>query len=408
VTAPFEARRPRFELADVLRAHAASFLTTQPVSAAQIAVIRHIKQCRTAALGGHVDACDACGHTRISYNSCRDRHCPKCQGLKKAEWLEARFDRLLPVPYAHVVFTIPAELNPVALRNKRIVYSVLFRAASEALLAVAANPRHLGAVIGFTAILHTWGQNLQFHPHLHCVVTAGGLSLDGRRWVAARRKFFLPVRVLARLFRGKFLHYLTEAYRQGQIASWATTPPPDDSSAFDRLKDALYSKPWHVYSKPPFAGAQHVFLYLGRYTHRVAISNARLVEMKDDKVSFRAKHYTSGNRRKLLTLDAVEFIRRFLLHVLPKRFIRIRHFGLMAARNVKDRLSLCRQLLTRSPAPPAPSTPKPKRTWRERLIELTGLDPLQCQRCGLGTMVRLALLQPFAALLPAPWVLDSS
>jgi hypothetical protein len=373
--------------------------------------MKHIEECRTAALGGHVDECDACGHVKISYNSCRDRHCPKCQSLKKAEWLDRRLERLLPVPYSHVVFTLPDELNPVTFRNKQVLYNILFRAASESLLTIAADRKHLGAQIGFTAILHTWGQNLLFHPHLHCVVTAGGLAPDGKRWVRARANFFLPVRVLARLFRGKFLHYLSEARRQGRLSFEGSTGALAGESAFRRFVDTLYRKAWVVYAKPPFGGAEHVFHYLGRYTHRVAISNGRLVEMKDAKVSFTVKDYADESRQKVLTLQAEEFIRRFLLHVLPKRFIRIRHFALMAGRNVTEKLPRCRQLLTPHAPEPPPSTgqdPKPKKTWQERVLELTGVDPLECPRCSIGTMVRRAVLDPVRGLVPAASGIDSS
>jgi len=373
--------------------------------------MKHIEECRTAALGGHVDECDRCGHVKISYNSCRDRHCPKCQSLKKAEWLDRRLERLLPVPYSHVVFTIPDELNPVVFRNKQVLYNILFRAASETLLTIASDRKHLGAQIGFTAILHTWGQNLLFHPHLHCVATAGGLAPSGKRWLRARGNFFLPVRVLGQLFRGKFLDYLSEARRQGRLSFEGSTDALAGANAFRRFVDALYRKGWVVYAKPPFGGVEHVFHYLGRYTHRVAISNGRLVEMKDGKVSFTVKDYADESRQKLLTLQAEEFIRRFLLHVLPKRFIRIRHFGLMAGRNVTEKLPRCRQLLApRAPEPP-PSTgqdPKPKKTWQERVLELTGVDPMECPRCSIGTMVRQAALAPVRGLVPAASGIDSS
>jgi hypothetical protein len=279
-------------------------------------VLRHLVDCRTAALGGHVDRCTSCNRIRISYNSCRDRHCPKCQSLSKAEWLEARRQHLLPIPYWHLVFTLPDALRPLALYNKRVIFDLLFATAAATLQTLARDPKHLGAEIGFTAILHTWGQNLQFHPHVHCVVTGGGLAVKDRRWVAARDGFFLPVAVLSRLFRGKFLHALSEARRQGEL----------------RGSDAKLDEP-------------SAWKYLGRYTHRVAIANHRLVRLEDGRVTFTLRDHADGAKKKRHTLAAGEFIRRFLLHVLPRRFVRIRHFGLLAGRNIHTRLVEARALL---------------------------------------------------------------
>jgi len=335
----------RLEVADILRAHGDDYRARHPVSPEQATVLRRLIACRTAALGGHVDACDACGTVQVSYNSCRDRHCPKCQTTRQAEWVESRLQRLLPVSYFHVVFTLPEQLQPLGLKNRRVLYDLLFRAASETLLELAADPRRLGAQVGFTAVLHTWGQNLLFHPHLHCVVTGGGLSPDRQRWIAGREDYFLPVRVLGQMFRGKFLAGLKAAYEAGQLTLAGSVESLCDPVEFRKLLGTLYRQRWVVYAKPPFGGAEQVYRYLGRYTHRVAISNSRLVSLEQGRATFRYKDYADGARRKEMTLDAEEFIRRFLLHVLPKGFVRIRHYGLLAGRNVDTKLAECRRLL---------------------------------------------------------------
>ena len=337
--------RPALEVADILRAHGDAYRQQRPVSPEQAAVLTQLIQCRTAALGGHLDHCETCGFQRVSYNSCRNRHCPKCQASKRAAWVETRLNRVLPVPHFHVVFTLPKELHPLALRNRRALYKLLFEAASSTLLQLAADPKRLGAQIGVTAVLYTWGQNLLFHPHLHCVVTGGGLSADGQRWVSARPRYLLPVKVMAKLFRGKFLAGLKQAYQRGQLTLAGSTAPLADSAVFDKLLAGLYACDWVVYAKPPFGGAQQVYRYLGRYTHRVAISNSRLVAHENGQVVFRWKDYADGSQTKLMRLSAIEFIRRFLLHVLPKRFVRIRHYGLLASRNVTTRLARCGELL---------------------------------------------------------------
>jgi hypothetical protein len=370
--------RPRLEVGDILRAHAAAYCAHHPVSAYQAAVLRRLAACRTAALGGHVDACDRCGFTRISYNSCRDRHCPKCQGAKRAEWLQARLERVLPVDHFHVVFTLPVALHPLILHHPRQLYDLLFAAASQTLLTLAADGRRLGAQIGVTAILHTWGQNLSFHPHLHCVVTGGGLSLDGCRWVAGRPGYFLPVKVLGRLFRGKFLAGVQEACKAGLLSFGGSVATLAEPHHFRRWLDTLYRQDWVVYAKKPFAGAQQVFRYLGRYSHRVAISNSRLLALADEHVSFSWKDYADGHRTKILRLTVDEFLRRFLLHLLPKRFVRIRHYGLLASRNVGTKLVQCRQLLAASAAPviPPPTTASP--SWLDDVPIHTGPDPGCC------------------------------
>ena len=361
-------------------------------------MLRHLVDCRTAALGGHVDRCTSCERIRISYNSCRDRHCPKCQSLKKAEWLEARRQHLLPIPYWHLVFTLPAALRPLALRNKRVVFDLLFDTAADTLSTLARDPQHFGADIGFTTILHTWSQNLQFHPHVHCVVTGGGLGTRDQRWIPAQEDFFLPVKVLGRLFRGKFLDALREAHRQGKLhGSAAAVQTP---SAWKHLLDRLFQLDWVVYAKPPFGGPEHVFRYLGRYTHRVAIANHRLLAVREDSVTFKVRDYADGGKKKRLTLAASEFIRRFLLHVLPHGFVRIRHYGLLAARNVRTRLVRARELLAPQPAPCSrdkESASDVPVTWWQRLLRLTGIDVMLCPFCGAGRLVREPIGLPVRA-----------
>lgn len=382
----------------MVRAHADDYRRLHRPSAAQEAVLRHIAQCRTSALGGHVDACDSCGLQRISYNSCRDRHCPKCQNTARAEWITERIERLLPTSYFHVVFTLPDELNPLALRNQRGLYKLLFAAASQTLLTIARDHKHLGAQIGFTTVLHTWGQRLLFHPHLHCVVTGGGLSDDASQWIATPEKYFLPVQVLGTLFRGKFLAGLDRAYHDDTLACTGSTAELSSPEAWRRFKDRLYDRAWIVYAKPPFAGPEQVFNYLGRYTHRVAISNHRIVDLADGHVTFSWKDYTDGCRNKLMTLDAVEFLRRFLLHVLPMSFVRIRHYGICASSNVNTKLATARRLLqpviSMAPSPtsqPAPIGPRP---WWDRFLEQTGVDIMACPACHRGRLQRRRALPP--------------
>jgi hypothetical protein len=318
--------RHRLEVADVFRNYGSAFLERfgASLSIGQKRVLHAVSVCRTSALGGHVDRCDRCGHERISYNSCRNRHCPKCQAMARAHWMEDRASELLPVAYFHVVFTLPESLGPVALQNKRVVYGILFRAASETLLQIAADPKHLGARIGVLAVLHTWGQNLLHHPHRHCVVPGGGIAPDGKRWISCRKDFFLPVRILSRVFRGKFLEHLKSAFSQGQLSFHGRLRSLRDPTAFEQLLHASVKCDWVVYSKRPFGGPTQVLKYLARYTHRVAISNRRLVDLREGSVCFRWKDYARGNVQKTMSLAAPEFIRRFLLHVLPRGFVRIR------------------------------------------------------------------------------------
>jgi hypothetical protein len=301
-------------------------------------------------------------------------------------------ERLLPVPYFHVVFTLPDSLYPLMLQNQRRLYDRLFQAASATLLTLAADPKRLGAQVGFTAILHTWGQNLLFHPHLHCVVTGGGLSADRTQWVAGRARYFLPVRVVGKLFRGKFLAALRADYAAGLLSTTGSAEALSDPANFQRLIDALYRQPWIVYAQPPFGGPEHVFRYLGRYSHRVAISNARLVSLEADRVSFQWKDYADGSRTKVMCLQAEEFLRRFLLHVLPSGFVRIRHYGLMAGANVASKLPVCRALLSVS----EPTTNEPRKTWVDRVLEWTGNDPTRCPHCR-EPLVRRPIARPMAS-----------
>jgi len=382
------AGRPLFEVADVVRAHLDDYRRARPLSATQERVLRRIATCRTAALGGHVDTCQGCGHTRISYNSCRDRHCPKCQSLEREAWLEQRLERLLPVPYFHAVFTLPEELHALALGNKRVVFGILFKAAAATLQRIAADPKHLGAELGITAVLHTWGQNLLFHPHLHCVVTGGGLSPDGERWVPAREQYLLPVHVLGQVFRGKFVEALGRAWEAGELRVDRGTSDALDPQRWAMLKRRLYAKDWVVYVKPPFGGPERVFRYLGRYTHRVAISNWRITNFDAGRVTFTLKDYADGGRRTSMTLDALEFLRRFLLHVLPKGLVRIRHYGLNAGSNVDRKLAVARQIL--EPNPMRESEPASPKAWSERIRERTGLDLMACPCCA-GRLVRTEL-----------------
>ena len=349
--------QPRLDVAEVLRRYQDAYLATHAASRQQRRVLDDLMACRTAALGGPLRRCGDCGHERIAYNSCRNRHCPKCQGSKQAAWLEARRADLLEVPYYHVVFTLPHGLDPLALQNKRLLYGLLFRAASETLLAIARDEQHLGAKIGFTAVLHTWSQTLLHHPHLHCVVPAGGLSADEDRWIAASERFFLPVRVLSRLFRGKYLAYLRKAYQAGRLVLAGRLKDLAQPRAWRAFVEALGKIDWVVYAKAPFGSAEQVLKYLARYTHRVALSNRRLVSLAEGQVALRYKDYRRGRRERVMRLEAVEFIRRFLLHVLPKGFVRIRHYGLLSNRCRKEKLRLCRRLLGTVVEPEADTEP---------------------------------------------------
>jgi Putative transposase/Transposase zinc-binding domain len=364
--------RPALEVADVVRAHGEQFRQTHAssLSTGQKRVLRAIEICRTATLGGHLERCDQCGHERNAYNSCGDRHCPKCQSLARARWLEKRRADLLPTHYFHVVFTLPDSLASLTLQNKRVMYDVLFRATAQTLQSIAADPKRLGARIGFFCILHSWGQTLNAHPHLHCVVPGGGISLDGRRWVACCPNFFLPVRVLSKRFRRLYLYYLERAHCNGKLHFHGKLQRLSEPQEFARYLALLRRKKWVVYSKPPFGGPERVLDYLGRYTQRVAISNNRLKELKDGQVTFTYKDYKHEHQQKLMTLSADEFLRRFLLHVLPDGFQRIRHYGLLGNRHRAENAAHCRELL-QAPTPISP----PEVDYRERYRRLTGHDP---------------------------------
>jgi len=374
--------RPALEVADILRRHGPAFRAAHAghLSLGQLKVMSAIEACRTAALGGHVEGCQDCGHRRIAYNSCRNRHCPKCQAAAARDWLAAREADLLPVGYFHVVFSLPAEVADIAAQNKAVVYDLLFRAASQTMLTIAADPRHLGARIGMTAVLHSWGSALTHHPHLHMIVPGGGISLDGQRWVPSRRTFLLPVRVLGKLFRRLFLTRLIELFDAGRLQFHGSRAALRDRSAFLHHLHHLAptrKKPWIVYAKPPFAGPAAVLAYLSRYTHRVAISNRRLLALDERGVTFRYKDYRreGAKRYRTMTLPTDEFIRRFLLHVLPRGFHRIRHYGLLASGGRRDNLARTRELLA---APlPAPEPDEPPETSDHR-------PPCPC--CG-GRMI---------------------
>jgi len=385
--------RERLEVADIFRAHGAAWRRAQAghLSLGQLKVMSAIENCRSAALGGHVAACQDCGHRHIAYNSCRNRHCPKCQGAAAREWLAARQAELLPAPYFHVVFTVPAPIADIAYQNKAEIYGILFKAAAETLITIAADPKHLGARIGLTTVLHTWGSALTHHPHVHCIVPGGGISPDGKEWVSCRPGFFLPVRVLSRLFRRLFLERLVAAHEAGRLRFFGKHRHLADSQAFAAHLSPLRKLEWVVYAKPPFSGPEAVLAYLSRYTHRVAIANSRLIALDDRGVTFKWKDYRAPNanggrdRQKVMTLTAQEFIRRFLIHVLPQGFHRIRHYGLFANGGRTENLARARRLLC---------VPTPRRE----------LDPVAdaeeppmlsypCPSCG-GPMIVIETFEP--------------
>jgi hypothetical protein len=374
------------EVADIFRVFGSAYRETHELPLRHLRAMRAIEICRTAELGGHLDQCDHCGTVRISYNSCRNRHCPKCQCLEKERWLEARQKDLLPTPYFHVVFTLPEGLRPLALRNQKVVYSLLFKAVSETLTELARDSKHLGAEIGFMAILHTWSQTLIDHPHLHCLATGGGLSLDGNRWLRSRKEFFIPVKVLSSLFRGKFLDGLKKMYEAKELKFPGQIEELKDPRTFKRLLTNLYHQAWVVYCKPPLKHPKKVVDYLGRYTHRVALSNDRLVKMEDNRVTFRWRDSADNNKIKWLTLEAFEFIRRFLLHVLPSQFVKIRYYGILSHRSRKGKLLRCKKLL--GVLISEDSKQVLKETWQDLLARITGIDPRVCPYCGKGKMIQ--------------------
>jgi len=401
--------RPKIELADIIRQHGDAYRAQHEssLSSTQRRVMQAIAACRTAALGGHVEACDDCGHQRISYNSCRNRHCPKCQSLARAQWIEDRQAELLPVPYFHVVFTLPEEIAAIAYQNKAVVYNLLFAATADTLRTIAADPKHLGAEVGFFAVLHTWGQTLVHHPHLHCVVPGGGLSADGERWVPCRPGFFLPVRVLSRFFRRRFLQLLEQAFDRGELKFFSALEQLRERETFHRYLEPLRQKEWIVYSKAPFAGPEQVLDYVGRYTHRVAIANSRLLNIEDGHVAFRWKDYRDGDAQKTMTLTAEEFIRRFLLHVLPPGLQRIRYYGFLGNRYRKEKLAQCRSLLQVNSTTPQKAGAEAPADYRDRYEALTGVSLHACPVCRRGRMMIIEQLSPCRAPEPTR-ILDTS
>jgi hypothetical protein len=379
------------ELGDIFRALGSAYREAYGKKhlGRQLRAMRAIEICRRAELGGHVEECDECGKLRISYNSCRNRHCPKCQSLDKERWLEDRQEDILPLPYFHMVFTVPDLLRPWALRNQEIFYDLLFKAVSGTLKELALDTKYLGGEIGFIGLLHTWTRTLLDHPHIHCIVPGGGITLDGKRWLRGRKKFFLPVKVLSRKFRGKMLFYLRKAYKRGTLQ----VPGKMEQGAFPGLLGRLYRQEWVVYCKPPLRKPEQVLEYLGRYTHRVALTNDRIVSWNQEEVVIRYRDSKDNGKIRLLKLTPFEFIRRFLLHILPDGFMKIRYYGFLSNRNRKTKLLKVRNLLkVKEP------TEKPdKETWEDLLYRLTGKDPRVCPYCGKGKMVQKEVLSPLQA-----------
>jgi hypothetical protein len=393
--------RPPLEVADLIRSAGAAFIerNRQWIRWQHVKVLLAIARCRTVALGGHVDQCTRCGHrATISYNSCRNRHCPKCQTAARDRWIAARQKELLPTRYVHVVFTLPAPLAPLALQNKKFIYSLLLRASAETLLEVACDPRHLGAEIGFFSVLHTWNQKLGLHPHVHCVIPAGGLSLDHTHWIKSRSRFFLSIKVLRRVFRGKFVAGLKQAFHSGRLSFCGNLAALAQPKTFAAWLRSLFRKDWVVYAKRPFGGPEYVLQYLGRYTHRVAISNHRLVSFAEGKVTFRWRDSAHNNEQKLMTVEQDEFLRRFLLHLLPKGFVRIRHFGFLANRRRATLLPLCFHLLGAAQEPPA---------QQELSSASDSHDLWRCPKCG-GPMKVIERLTAAEIQLRSPPLLTSA
>jgi hypothetical protein len=403
--------RPGIEVADIFRRYGEAWRVENAarLSSSQRRVMTAIELCRTAALGGHVERCDDCSHTRIAYNSCRNRHCPKCQNLNQAKWLQKRKERLLPIQYFHMVITLSHELNPLIFQNKEVLYNLLFQTASQALQKLALGYPRLQAQLGFTAVLHTWDQDLQFHPHLHLVVTGGGLDLYAQHWVPAKNSFLVPVKALSQIVRGMFLDALRETFHQGKLSFRGNLESLKEESTFDRFLKKLRRQKWVAYSKKPFDGAQHVYAYLSHYTHRVAISNHRLVSCQNGHVTFKARNNQAPENPRQVTLPAQEFIRRFLLHILPSGFVKIRHYGLLAPCNAKTKLEKARTLLQQQK--PNPKKEIRSQTWQDLLYQLTGWNLKTCPHCKKGLLIRkpLPLSFPTTSLSPNQMdYLDSS
>jgi len=413
-TSPWSGTRPSLEVMDIFHLYGEEYKNHHPLSLEQKKAMADITRCRTATLGGHVDVCDqGCGFTRISYNSCRNRHCPKCQSLSQAKWLQKRKQRLLPTHYFHIVVTLPHELNPLVLQNRNVLYDLFFQAASRALQELALGYPRLKAQLGFTAVLHTWNQDLQLHPHLHLVVTGGGLDPSGDRWVCSKNNFLLPVKALSQIVRGKFLDALHGAFHDGKLFFRGTTENLKEPTAFHRFLKKLRRQKWVLYSKKPFGGPQQVYTYVSRYTHRVALSNHRLVSCQNGQVTFHARDNNNPQKPRQVTLPALEFIRRFLLHVLPSGFVKIRHYGLLAPCNAKTKLEKARTLILQMDltigkqqrvAEQRGDWQTVSQPWQELLYQLTGLDLRTCPQCKIGTLVR----RPLALYSATEVFLDSS
>ena len=417
LTEPSGLLRPRLEVADIFRTYGPHYRTKYPMSPEQRKAMQNIEACRTQSLGGHVDTCQhGCGYQRISYNSCRNRHCPKCQGLQSMRWVQQRLQKILPIPYFHMVFTVPHELHPIILQNQQTLYNLLFQAAAKSLLEFALQWSRLQAEVGFTAILHTWNQDILFHPHLHLIVTSGGLDQTHTRWIHSRDNFLVPVRPLSKIFRGKLLESLNRAFAKNVLIFQPHLQHPQKSGTFEGLIKKLYRKEWVVYCKRPLGGPEQVLKYLGLYTHKVAISNHRLVEINNGMVTFLARDNHNPGKRRSVCLPADKFIRRFLTHILPSGFVKIRHYGLMAHKNTKTSLEKARALIETLEKPPEMvSSTCPKglskaraTTWLEMLFKITGIDLGTCPNCG-GKLVRqpLTVLQNLQTP-PGPYLLDSS
>jgi hypothetical protein len=375
------------EIQDILLAYGDDYIFKNPITYMQQKVLNALLKCRSSALGGHATLCEDCGHLQISYNSCRNRHCPKCQSLSKEQWIENQKYNLLDVGYFHVVMTVPDVLNPLILQNQKTCYNILFQAVSQTLNELSADPRYLGAQIGFTSILHTWGQNLMFHPHIHCIVPGGGLN-DLGRWIPTRKKFFLPVKVVSAKFRGKFLALLKETFSNGMLEFHGQIKHLESLQEFERFLTPLYQKGWVVYCKPPFKKSSAVVEYLGRYTHRVAISNNRIIDIKDENVTFKWRDYKDHNKWKVMTVTAEEFIRRFLLHVLPSGFTKIRHYGLLGNRNKTEKLKVCKNLTN------TPIIEKVILSTAQLIEKLIGKKAFLCPCCNSDKLVRYPCYLP--------------
>lgn len=381
-------------LQQIMKLHGEAYTKSKKLPSNILKALYSIKDCRTAALGGHVYECDDCGERKISYNSCRNRHCPKCQAYAKEMWIYERSKSLLPTHYFHIVFTIPEQLNSLTLFNQKEMYSILFTAVSETLLELAKDKKYLGADIGFTTILHTWGQNLMFHPHIHCIIPGGGLSIDSSKWIKSKKKFFIPVKVLSRKFRGKYLFYLNELYKNKKLKFPKSISEFQFKEVFNIFKDSLYKKEWIVYSKAPFNSAEYVLKYLGRYTHRVAISDNRIIKVDNEKVIFKWRDYRDKNKEKIMSLKPQEFIRRFSMHILPDRFVKIRHYGILGNRNKKLKFKRCIEIFRI----------KPKEfenlSSAELFFKLTGIEIGKCKNCEKGNLIKIEKLMPRSASPP--------